>query len=214
MRQQTLHLMIMSRVLIAILVLALAYYPTLYALTWQAKDDVIAKLITAAEKQDRDTLQAYVDWDRLKQFLKRDLGSKAESVRNAQSVPSFGPPPDKIDELVDHYITPKGIQMALAIKKMRYPDTAPRAFIAESGIEGPSSFSVTLALPEKIEGKKGPRLSKGQRRLANQFMRVRFVFVRKGWRWRTTQMHVPIFLVPPEAISPAQIERKLKQAGP
>jgi hypothetical protein len=205
---------VMPRFLIAILVLALGYYPVLYVITWWTKDEVITELVTAAKKDKLDTLEAYIDWDKLRTNLKHDLKNRAESIRQARSVPAFGPPPDKIDGLVEHYVTPKGIEMAFAIHDMRYPDTSPRAFIADSDVDGPSSFSVTLALPEKIEGEKGPGLSKGQRRLANRFMRVRFVFERQGWRWRAREMHVPIFLVPPEAYTIAQVKDKLDKVEP
>lgn len=206
----------MPRFLTIILILALGYYPVLYAITWWAKDEVVTTLVTATESDDLDTLEAHVNWDKLKTFLKRDLENRAESIRNAKSVPSFGPAPEKMSGLVDHYITPEGIEMALTIKDMRYPDTPPRAFIADSDIEGPSSFSVTLALPEDVRGKSGPNFHKGQRRLANQFMRVRFVFVRQGWgwQWRAHEMHVPVFLVPPQAYTPEQVKQKLEQAEP
>ena len=205
----------MPRFLIIILILALSYYPVLYVITWWAMDGVITKLATAAEDGAHDTLESHVSWDRMRAFLKRDLKDKAKSIRNAKSVPSFGPPPEKMDQLVDHYATPNGIDMALRIKDMRYPDTSPRAFIADSAIEGPSSFSVTLALPKKIEGADGPQLSKGQRRLANTFMRVRFLFKRSSWhgRWRAIEMHVPVFLVPPEIYTLDQVREKLN-SGP
>lgn len=206
----------MSRLLIAILILALSYYPVLYLATWWAKDNVITKLINATKSDERDTLEAYINWEKLRTFMKRNLKNKAESIRKARSVPSFGPPAGKIDKLVDHYVTPKGIGMALAIKDMRYPETSPRAFIADSRIEAPSAFAITLALPEKVKGKSGPKLNKGQRRLANMFMRVRFVIERQGWdwRWQVTKMHVPVFLVPPEVYTLDQVKQKLNQAGP
>ena len=207
----------MPRLFVAIVILALSYYPVLYGITWWAKDGVITRLVEAVQAGKGEALESYIHWDKLRAYLKRDLKNKAASIRKAESVPGFGPKPEEMAELVAHYATPKGIEMALAIKKQLYPDTSPRAFIADRSIEGPSSFSVTLALPEKIKRKGDLQLSKKKHPPKGKFLRVRLVFERQGWHlhWRATQMHVPVFLVPPEIYTLEQVKQKLKnQSGP
>lgn len=183
-------------------VLLLGYTGIYIAAVHFSKDRVAEELMAAVQNKDLETIEDRLDIGAIKSFLKKDLIKKSSAVRSGGMNMQIGPPPDKIAETVDFYITPEKVALALDLRTRIFKNYEPKHFIQDVSYEGPFAFSITVGAPQK-EG--------SITTMSDAMMAMKFVFKAHSWRWQAKEIHMPLFMVPRKLYDEGDIEQFLSQ---
>jgi len=188
------------RFILAGIMLTLLYVGIYALFNYLSRQAVVDNLLIAASAEDSEKIEERIDWNKLRNFVRKDLIQKSNAVRaGGQGIP-IGPTTDKIPELVDYYIQPEKIGMAFRLRKAVFPEHAPSDFLRRVSFDGPFAFDVSVGYPQTS----GDEIL--QPTFTEQMSMVRFVFRLQGWTWKIEEMHVPLFMVPRKIYTEQEIE--------
>ena len=163
---------------------------------------VLDDVLKQAGQRDFESLQGRINWIELRDNLKQGLKDQKQAMEslgfgNLQG----GPRLEDIDAVVDYYVQPANLRVLMGLKDRHFKTTEPDAFVHDTGLVSAWAWKATFGLPVKSVDREDI-LSKQQKKLvsrARSSLTVSLIFTLDGFKWRVTDMNVPLFLVPDRA---------------
>lgn len=165
-----------------------------------AQKSVEAEVVSAIERADIDALAARVDFEALRAFLKEDIRrQKTDTSPLGRHMTSAGPSIDKIDAVVDYYVQPANIEILYYMRNSAAADVPVQSFVVSRGYAPPYGFALTFGAPPEL-------VQDSAAKLAAERYKVRAVFGLSGFKWKITELHAPLFMVPRTAYSQPAVD--------
>ncbi len=185
-------------------ILYISFFPVAALLS---KGAVLEEFLSAANNGDSEVIEERINFEALRMNLIRTLETKTQNVRSGPGRIRIGPEPDKVEKVVNYYIRPENVDLALQIKEIIFPQIQERDFIRDTGLIFPFGFKITVGYPV---GNNMQNL--GPEPPTSPLLKITFHFYLEGGRWVISNADIPLFMVPPDVqdLSPeAYFEKKI-----
>lgn len=193
--------------LIVAVVLLLGMANIAFLLSWgvvsKAERNILPPVIAAFDAGDVTALEQRIAWDKLQDFLRKDIEKR---MRNAPNATEGEKSAAVIADIVEYYVQPENLRLLLQYKNHLFAQHKTQNFISDIKWSPFLSFDMVLGYPvHEADISADPRTKTPVQRLRSHIqVTARFTLV--GGVWKITELHVPLHLIPRHTYTRPAIE--------
>ena len=159
-----------------------------------AKRNVVERLASATQHGNIHVLNNVIDWDSVRNNLKKDLMERKIQTSGAD-LPTQ---PEAIDELVNYYVRPGNLPMLLNIYKQGAASRInPRDFVRDAHFSGIREITLNVSAPPQLE-----------KPWINKLDPIEMVMSLEPTGWKVKRIRPPEYMIPTSAPTSRFINKK------
>lgn len=159
-----------------------------------AKRNVVERLANATQRGDIHVLNTAIDWDSVRNNLRKDLLERTIQAHEA-NLPTQ---PEAVDELVNYYVRPGNLPMLLNLYKEGAASRIdPRDFVRDAHFSGIREITLNVSAPPQLE-----------KPWINKLHPIEMVMSLEPSGWKVKRIRPPEYMIPTSAPTSRFINKK------